>query len=82
MEMKFLKGQRVAVYGWLSPKEGGIVKLLNGACGTIIRHTNKNGLEVLLDIPFDELFLSGPGVVDHVHPKQVRRLHSRKKNEG
>lgn len=77
MKKPFQVGDRVAVYGSFSPKHGGSVRYLDGDRGTLLSSDNGAGFEVRLDVPFRDINLMDPDVIDSVHPKQCRRLVKR-----
>lgn len=76
--MKYKPGDRVRVFGSFAPKEGGGVRWLDGDKGTVKEVSCYGSLTIKLDVPFAEPYLKEPGVVDEVHPKQVRRLRPAK----
>lgn len=69
---------RVAVYGMLSPKEGGSVRMSNGKRGTIRYDNGKEGLEILMDRPVTNEVHDPARVVDGIHPKQCRLLKKKR----
>lgn len=72
--MKFKVGDRVAVYGSVSPSAGGSVAFVGGARGTVYTVQSNGALEIELDERPENFAKNEDLIVDGIHPKQCRRL--------
>lgn len=69
---------RVAVYGMLSPAEGGSVEMSNGKKGIIVGGDEKIGFEILMDKPVTKDRYVDGRMTDGIHPKQCRLLRKKR----